>query len=198
MSILTEGLPDSVNVCGKEYKIHTDYRIWLKFESVIFDLQKNNFQKMTDAIIACIDKSKNKLLPENLQELIVALMDFHRCNEKAEIKKVNEKEIRKAPVFDFEEDAGYIYAAFLAQYGIDLIDIPYLHWFKFNALFRSLEDTNKIMKIMSWRDMDLSKIKDSEQRQVYRKLKETFALTDKRTNEERSSDNDAALSEMFF
>mgnify|MGYP002509183354 CR=1 FL=1 len=85
-----------------------------------------------------------------------------------------------------------------SEYGIDLIDVPYLHWFKFNALFRSLEDTNKIMKIMSWRDMDLSKIKDSEQRQVYRKLKETFALTDKRTNEERSSDNDAALSEMFF
>ena len=198
MSILTEKLPCSIEVGGKEIYIRTDYRVWLKFESIMFDASKVSIKKIADAVINCIDASKSKTLPENLQELIEALMLFHGCNEKPKTKKTNESENRKAPVFDFEEDAAYVYAAFLAQYGIDLVEIPHLHWFKFNALFRSLDDTSKIMKIMSWRDMDLSKIKDSEQRKVYSKLKETFALPDKRSEEERSSDNNAALSEMFF
>lgn len=197
MSILTDGLPCTIEVGSEKYYVHTDYRVWLRFESIMFDASKNSIQKMTDAVINCIDVKENKMLPGNLQELIEALMLFHGCNEKPKPRKKNEDE-HKAPVFDFEEDAAYVYAAFSSQYGIDLTEIPYLHWFKFNALFRSLDDSNKIMKIISWRDMDLSKIKDNEQRKVYQQLKDTFALKDKRSNEERDADNDAALYKMFF
>ena len=200
MSILTEALPDTVTVDGKEYAIRTDYRVWLKFQKIIFDFSKDSIKKLTDAIINCIDTKRCSLLPENAGELMEAFMRFHSCGRELNAKNSggSEDKARKVPIFDFEEDAGYIYGAFLAQYGIDLIDTVHLHWYKFDALFHSLEESNKIMKIMSWRDLDLSKIKDGEQRKAYQKLKDTFALPDTRTQEEKDADNAAEFSKMFF
>ncbi len=199
MSILTEALPDAVMVDGEEYAIHTDYRVWLKFQKIIFDSSKDSIKKLTDAIINCIDTKRCSLLPENAGELMEAFMRFHSCNRELNAKNNDsDDEGRKSPVFDFEADAAYIYGAFLAQYGIDLVDIPYLHWYKFDALFHSLEESCKLMKIMGWRDLDLSKIKDSEQRKAYQKLKDAFALPDTRTQEEKDADNAAEFLKMFF
>lgn len=200
MSILTEALPDTVTVDGKEYAIHTDYRVWLKFQKIIFDSSKDSVKKMTEAIINCIDAERRSLLPSNIGELMEAFMLFHNCGRELNDKNNVNSDVkeRKTPIFDFEEDAGYIYGAFLAQYGIDLVDIHHLHWYKFDALFHSLEESNKIMKIMGWRDLDLSKIKDTEQRKAYQKLKDTFALPDTRTQEEKDADNAAEFSKVFF
>lgn len=200
MSILTEALPDTVTVNGEEYAILTDYRVWLNFEKIMFDVSKDSIQKMADAIVNCIDEKRCRRLPKNFGELMHSFILFHNCGKKQNTKSgINdENSEKKIPVFDFEEDAAYIYGAFLAQYGIDLVDIPHLHWYKFDALFHSLEDSSKIMKIMGWRDMDISKIKDTEQRKAYQKLKDAFALPDTRTREERDADNAAELSKMFF
>ena len=43
-------------------------------------------------------------------------------------------------VLDFAIDADYIYAAFMEQYGIDLLTAR-LHWYSFNALLHGLHDT---------------------------------------------------------
>lgn len=45
-------------------------------------------------------------------------------------------------MMDFEQDADAIYASFLMAYGMDLTEIPFLHWYKFLVLLRLLgEDT---------------------------------------------------------
>ncbi|WP_242840658.1 Gp15 family bacteriophage protein [Clostridium hydrogeniformans] len=46
----------------------------------------------------------------------------------------------------------------LDQYGADLQNVEYLHWWKFKAL----KEDNEIFKIMGYRYMDLGKIKDKE------------------------------------
>lgn len=57
---------------------------------------------------------------------------------------------REEIVLDYAIDADYIYAAFLSQYGIDLLDVKELHWHKFLALFKGLKDDEMICKIMSY------------------------------------------------
>lgn len=58
-------------------------------------------------------------------------------------------------MYDLEYDSEYIYAAFLEQYGIDLSDIPYLHWWKFLALFKGLHDC-KMTDIMGYRGAEIT------------------------------------------
>lgn len=67
-------------------------------------------------------------------------------------------------VIDYEIDAPYIYAAFLEQYGIDLIDTR-LHWHKFLALLHGLHDTelNRIIGCRLWKPT--GKLDEYEKRQ---------------------------------
>jgi len=88
---------------------------------------------------------------------------------------LSKKRGNKKRIYDFEYDAPYIYAAFLAQYRIDL-QRDMLHWWQFAALFKALGEDNQIVKIMGYRGMDLSKIKDKEQKAQYRKMQKIYAL----------------------
>ena len=81
-----------------------------------------------------------------------------------------------------------IYTAFLDQYRLDLNDIDYLHWFKFKAMFEGLKSDNKICEIMGYRAIDVSKIKDKDEKKRYKKLQREYALPDDRTEEEKEQD----------
>ncbi len=120
-----------------------------------------------------------------------------------QIKELKEKKQTEQGVFfhskhiySFTHDASLICSAFLAQYGIDLTK-DNLHWWLFRALFEGLVDENKICKVMEIRSIDLSKIKDKEQKAHYRQLKRIYRLPDPRTEEEQESDMIHALSVMF-
>lgn len=78
-------------------------------------------------------------------------------------------------VYALDYDFPYIYAAFLERYGIDLIDIPYLHWWKFRALFRGLHDC-KFTEIVGIRATEItSDMSESRQRQI-EEQQEIYAL----------------------
>ena len=79
------------------------------------------------------------------------------------------------PVMDFEQDAGAIYASFMQAYGIDLIDIPFLHWNKFKALMAGLGEDTAIGRRVYLRTMDTSKMQP-EQRAKAEKAKQRVAL----------------------
>ncbi|HIT73670.1 MAG TPA: hypothetical protein IAD10_08435, partial [Candidatus Fimicola cottocaccae] len=79
-------------------------------------------------------------------------------------------------IFDFEKDEKYIYSAFLQEYNIDLYNIEKLHWHKFKSLLESLSDNCQLSKIIQYRNIDLSKIKDKDQKQFYSKMKEIYEL----------------------
>ena len=70
----------------------------------------------------------------------------------------------------------------MSQYNIDLQDIEQLHWWKFKALLEGLKEDNKLSKIIEYRSVDLSKIKDKEQRKFYKDMQKQYSL--KKENEE--------------
>lgn len=66
------------------------------------------------------------------------------------------------PVMDFEQDSDAIFSSFMQAYGIDLIDVPFLHWYKFKALFAGLGSDTAIGRRIALREMDTSKLPAKE------------------------------------
>ncbi len=193
MSILTESLPDYVTIDDRNYPVRTDFRVWLEADEVINSYGFSPEEKLIILIRLCFDSEKCRYLPKDADKIMPALCNFYMCGVPGRAKG----EAKKARVFSFSEDAEYICAAFLAQYGIDLLSVPYMHWYKFSALFKALDDNSRLMKIISWRSINLADIKDSEKRRYYRKLKEMYALCDNRTDSEKEHDFAEELSKMF-
>jgi hypothetical protein len=185
MNLLIDRLPTEY----EGLKIDTNFRSFILFELLMQDNKINDETKIYLAI-----KLFYKEQPQDLKKAIEAILWFYKCGkeEKSENSK-NEENKKSKQIYSFEHDAKYIYSAFLDQYGIDLNEIDYLHWFKFKALFECLKSDNKIVEIMGYRAIDLNKIKNKEQKDKYRKLQRTWALPDNRTTEEKEKDFANAL-----
>lgn len=167
-------------------KLRTDFRESIKFELL---MQDNNLDEQTKVMQALklyyYDMSKI----DNLKEAIEDILWFYACGKKKQKVDENKKEGKKnKQIYSYEFDDEYIYSAFMEQYKIDLNSIKYLHWWKFKALFNNLNENIQFSKIMSYRAMDLSKIKDKDMKKQYRKLKTLYALPDMRSEEEKESD----------
>ncbi|MCD2223192.1 bacteriophage Gp15 family protein [Listeria cossartiae] len=82
--------------------------------------------------------------------------------------------------YSLTQDGDYIFASFLQDYNIDLIDVRgELHWYKFRALFDSLRDDTAIKSIMNIRQTELPTGKGSEkEREALIKLKNHYKLQD--------------------
>lgn len=194
MSILIDGVPGSILVSGQEYPVRTDFRVWLRFDKLM-EKFSGSVNVLCDVISLCVEPGP---LPEDINALLAALVEFYATGENANSEKKSEKASTKSvPVIDYEHDAAYIYAAFLEQYRIDLTETPHLHWWKFQALLRSLSESSKIVKIAGYRSVDTGTIKDKKQRQLYEKLKAVYALPDTRSKEEKERAFTESLARLF-
>lgn len=187
-NILLDNLPETICVEGKLYPINSDFRTCILLEMIISDGTLSNRDKVEEIFeLFFVDD-----MPSNINEAFEAILDFYRCGEspKEEQQKSKRKrnglvELKPKLIYDYNHDAPYIYAAFLTQYRIDLNEVEYLHWWKFQALFKSLESHNKIVEMMSYRTVDLKKIKDKNERERIAHLQRVYALPENLTYEEK-------------
>ena len=170
MNILIDLVPESVEIDRTEYKIRTDFRVSILFEMMMQDEELSNEEKLLKAL-----ELYYPIIPDNVEEAIDKIKWFYRCGKDI-VKSNNESHGESVKIYDYEYDDDYIYSAFLSQYNIDLQDIKHLHWWKFKAMFKSLNEDNKIVKIMQYRSIDLSEIKDKEQNAYYRKMKKLYNI----------------------
>ena len=166
--ILYESLPDSIEVEGKQYKIYTDFREWIKFQDMLRDTSLSNAEKMLLCKEWFID-----MAPMN-KEIVKGLCDFLVIAQEEKKRQGSQKKVQ--PIFSYMHDANVIYADFMREYRIDLIEIPYMHWWKFKALLEGLSDEAEFKKRIYYRSVDLSKIKDKNERRRIEGIKKTIAL----------------------
>ena len=180
MNILIDLVPNKVTIENKEYEINSDFRTSILFEMMMQDTEINDKEKIIIAL-----ELYYPILPSNVYEAIEKLLWFYRGGK--DILTSKSKGVGKSvsQIYNYEYDDEYIYSAFLDQYGVDLQDIEYLHWWKFKAMFKALKEDNMITKIMSYRSMDLSKIKDKEQKAYYKKMKDLYKLPDNISSSEK-------------
>ena len=169
---LIEYLPYSVEIEGKEYGIATDFRDWIRFELLLFDEsldEESRIYLMLDFL-----EFNNGEYPNSESEIIAALVWFYKCAK--ELKETDNTSHEK--VFDYAKDSGYIFAAFMQVYGLNLYETKYMHWWHFKALMDGLPDDTKLNQIIGYRSIDLNALSKNE-RKRYAKLKEYYSLDEK-------------------
>ena len=114
-------------------------------------------------------------LPVDIETATERMLWFLRCGEK-ENQAVAWGGKPPKPDFSFVHDAPMILAAFRDQYDIDLVSIDFLHWWEFRALFDGLRSGHLFCEVRRIRSMDLSKVKDNDQRKYYREMQKAYAL----------------------
>lgn len=177
-----------------DIEFNTNFRYGILFEKLMKDPNIDKEIKVIQAIKIFYPKPKQIT---DYEKAIKDLFWFYTCGKNELEKPQDDKKLKKKPVvkeesekkiYDYDIDDGYIYSAFLQQYGIDLQEIDYLHWWKFKAMFNSLNSDTKIVEIMGYRNIDLRKIKDKQEKARYKKLKEIYKLPDMRTEAQKERD----------
>lgn len=186
MNILIDILPTTVNIEGIEYAINSDFRNSILFELLMQDKELTDNQRIIKAL-----ELYYPVCPKNINQAIDWMLWFYRCGKDITTSKGAGKG-KSAQIYSFDFDDDYIYAAFMDQYGVDLQDVN-LHWWKFKAMFKALKEDNELVKIMGYRAMDLSKIKDKEQKSHYKNMKELYKIPMSKDEKEKLNDIEEIL-----
>lgn len=174
MNILIDRLPDTIKVQGKEYRIETDFRAFIKLEALLFDDidPVDKLIRIFDLIIVDLTPElvENLKLPEFVEEMISQIIRFYSMNEEPE----DNSRIQKR-VYSFDSDSAYIYGDFYSQYGIDL-STAHLHWWVFRTLLLQLNKNSKFAEVIGYRSVVLDSKMPKEQRAYYARMKKLYQL----------------------
>lgn len=156
--------------------INPAFDIVLEIQKLYREDNLTEFEKMEQALSMLVKNDWNLRLftPKEKVELLEEI-----CRRFIDIKK--RPQVKKHPVqiLDFEEDGDYIYASFMQDYRIDLIEEQgKLPWKKFIYLFNGLSDDTKIKRVMQIRGMELPEYngKNMKRIQEIQELKSYYAL----------------------
>ena len=193
MNPLYEPFPDYVTVKGKKVRIVTDFREYIKLIDLLKDEEVDETEKKE--LIACwfLDDPGS-----DFEESLQALTDFvinYRETKASEGEESNEDNTKHDPVISYNQDAAYIISGFLECYGIDLTEIQYMHWWKFQMLIDGMNEDCELKKRMGYRSIDLNQIKDKEERERIRKIQKQIAINDHEVTSEEIGD---AFGNMMF
>lgn len=194
MNILIDLVPDKVMIGGREYDINSDFRTSILFELLMLDVKLTDAEKGPLALELYF--SEQEIDPADREEAIECISWFYSCGRDNEPGEGSGSSGGTSMTYCFNYDSGYIFSAFLDQYGIDLQDED-MHWWKFRALFRGLKDDTMISKIMGYRSMTIDKNMSDAEKKHYRKLKRIYAIPDPRTDDEKERDFNNSLSIAF-
>jgi len=147
---ISKPLPESTEYKGVIYPLKLYFNRVLMF----YDLF-NNDGLLSDADKYIIgfewftDCEETLLTPDEKAEFVNLLIQKYVVSP----RRVENNSIK---IVDFSQDSGYIYASFMSDYGIDLLEQhDRLHWWKFRALFDGLSEKSIIKKIMQIRAAEI-------------------------------------------
>lgn len=169
----TAGLPRSITIGGEAYAINTDYRIMADFEMKIANADMSDGTAFTKILSETVSALFIDVPRADAQRIIEGVLWYYRCGNEPRETSVTPRSNKR--YYDYSEDSDYIYAAFMQQYGDDLLTSK-MHWWEFRAKFMALTEATEFVKIMQYRGTDVSKIKCREERSRIKKLQERYAL----------------------
>ena len=172
--------PEFIEVNNKKYKINTDFRIALQCDEIFKDETIGDYEK-TLAIIYLLLGEEALKDHENYDKIIKLLTKYLLCG-KTQQEITNDKE----PSMDYKQDAGYIKASFLSDYGIDL-DKTDICWWQFMDLLNGLTENSVLNRVRSIREEPLSD-KKGKDRQKWEEMKKQVELKHEKTQREKELD----------
>lgn len=176
MNLFYEKFPESVIVNGKEIPVITDFREYIRLLDMLKSDEINDYEKTY-----LLGQYFLKNVPIN-KEAIQSLTDFvvmkslELNKEQGEDKDNNEEQEQQKDLFSYSIDYPYILSGFLRDYGMDLETVEYLHWWKFRMLFNGLSEDTEIKQRIQYRGIDLSTIKDKDERKRIARIQRQIQL----------------------
>lgn len=156
-------LPKSVEVCGAEYAIETDFRAILDIFSILTDEDLSAEEKEI-GVLGIFYQDFMQMPSDHFPDAL------RRCFWFINEGKTEEKE--KLPkLMDWEQDFRYIVAPINRVAGYEVRSIPYLHWWTFLSYYGEIGDCY-FAQIVRIRDLKAKgKLKEKADKEFYRKNK---------------------------
>lgn len=181
--------PEYVKIGNKKYKINTSYKIAIECNEIAQDTNIDDNERAL-AIIFKLFGDDGIDCPNDWDMLLKLGLKYLSCDNNIDNKNDDVN-------MDYIQDMNYIEASFMSDYGIDLSKDD-MNWYKFNNLINGLSNSDMgnccvLNRIRNLRDLDLSTIKDSKERQKLAKVQKQIALKKKQrkiTQQELDSANE--------
>ena len=173
MNFFYEAFPDTIEIHGEDVAIITDFREYIRLLDMLKCDELNSYQKrniLEDYFLDDITIDDDAI--DVLTEFVI--MDLE-VDEDAEEGDSGQSRSKKN-LFSYEIDYPFILSGFLRDYGIDLEAVEYLHWWKFRMLFDGLSEDTEIKQRIMYRGIDLSDIKDKDERKRIAKIQRRIQL----------------------
>nr|DAE36333.1 MAG TPA: hypothetical protein [Caudoviricetes sp.] len=197
MNVFYEELPEALEINGREYPVITDFREWIRFSDMLKSDIPPKF-KLEFLSEMFLEKVPDLYTEDGIEEVMDAITSFlslsgtefpdissDEANSEEESEEVEYEEQRAKKAIYYEQDAPYIISAFRREYQIDLLSVPYMHWWKFRMLLDGLSEESQIKKRIYWRTCDVSKMDKKERREIL-KIRRSITIPE----EEYVSDED--------
>lgn len=174
MSILTPGgLPEEDR---QGHPIYPSLSNMIRLETVMDDEDLNDTQKLRQGLGLLYGDD----IPPDWRQALGELMWFYSGGEDAAGSGGRAAPSKSARLYDFEQDAGCLYAAFRQAYQLDIsCDGPNLHWWEFRALFFNLPGDTEMAQRIYYRGVDTRELKGRQRKEAEAK-KAAVALKRKR------------------
>lgn len=196
---------DVIKFKGRRIKLRLFFDVVLRAFELLEDEEFTEVQKwsLLPYVFAENEEDVDGLSLDEKVILVRAIFD-NFIREPAEVGEQqpqnateDEQGTKEDEIFDFVQDAEYIYASFLFDYNLDLFEQQgKLHWRKFQALLKGLSEEAKFSKVIEIRTM--KEPKEGEERKRIKELKRIYALKKKPVDEEAAiKELDAKASALF-
>lgn len=201
MLSLTQDPLNEVVFGGKTYRLDLAFDTVIQYLKLSTDDELSEEEKAVYAIELFLDEQDLPSDPK-FYELVFKAVNEEITSDPYGNNIASDNPFGLAPVkyFDYEQDAEAIFASFMSEYHINLLEQRgKMHWRTFKALFNGLSENSYMQRIISIRQRDLSDVEDDKVRQQLTDAKNYYAL-DVPQSEVVNQDQGAqvsALSAMF-
>lgn len=161
-------LPTSLEVCGTEYQIETDFRVILDIFSVLSAVELTSEEKCI-GVLGMFYPGFFTMPGEHMEEAIKQCFWF--------INGGNEETQKKSTkLMDWEQDFRLLIAPINRIVGQEVRALPYLHWWTFLAYYGEIGDCY-FAQIVRIRDLKAKgKLKDKADREFYRRNRDVIDI----------------------
>lgn len=198
MISLTDGLETTIDINGKEVPIDLSYDNVLRYFELIDDQSFDNAEKVMLAYDLFVGENE-QTDPDLIVGVVKAISDY--ISEQPYgydyVPGDNQPPVENIKYYSYEQDAGAIYASFLSQYGIDLVnERGKLHWDRFKALLDGLGEDTPFKQIVSIRQRSMEGLDTKEMAQLT-ELQAYYRIKDGQSADEQIQRTDAVLDALF-
>lgn len=181
MGFLTDYEDHTIWFRGREYVLDLAYDTVLNIQRMFQERKLDDADMLMEAL-KLFGIPEKAILLSTQKEAADLLQEIFEQKVRT---KARPKVGKQQKLFDFEEDGEYIYASFMQDYGIDLVDMQgKLPWQRFIALFQGLSDKTKIKEVMRIRCMEIPEPTKTNRKEIQNlmELKTYYALDYKEDN----------------